>query len=223
MMENLRQAFVKSVYADHNESRAVKQALAELLGGLAPGAVALNIGAGQTRLDPRVQNLEIAAGPGIDYVGSAENIPCESASIDLVITQEVLEHVKSPRAAMREIHRVLRDGGRAYIQLPFVIGYHGCPSDYWRFTHEGIVELARDAGFEIVRSGTVVGPAVGYYRILVEFLAITFSMLYHRLYKPAKGLFSLLCYPLKWLDPLLSRNREAHRISGGYFVICRKN
>ncbi len=123
---------------------------------------------------------------------------------------------------MQEIHRVLKTGGYAYIQLPFVIGYHPCPHDYWRFTHEGITELAESQQLEVIQTSITVGPAVGLYRILVEFLAITCSVLYWRLYKPAKLFFALLCYPLKLLDPILVRTREAGRIAGGYFVICRK-
>jgi hypothetical protein len=38
------------------------------------------------------------------------------------------------------------------------------------------------------------------------------------LYKPAKGGFALLLYPLKWLDGLLIGHPEADRIAGGYFV-----
>jgi SAM-dependent methyltransferase len=222
MIDELKYLFVKHVYADHNDSRTVRQALSELLAELPADSTGLNVGAGRTRLDNRIKNLEIAPGENIDYVGSVESIPCDSESFDLVITQEVLEHVPSPQKAMAEIYRVLKKGGRAYVQLPFVIGYHPCPSDYWRFTHEGIVELAKSADFEIVKTAAAIGPAVGFYRILVEFLAIVVSIVCWRLYKPAKAIFSILCYPVKLLDPLLSRSRQAMRISGGYFVICRK-
>jgi SAM-dependent methyltransferase len=220
--EKLKYFFIKKIYADHNDSTAVKSTLQALLAELPPDATGLNVGAGKTRLDPRIRNLEIAAGHNIDYVGSVERIPCADSSFDLVVTQEVLEHVKSPRNAVIEIHRVLKQGGKAYIQLPFVIGYHPCPADYWRFTHEGLAELVRCADFEVLDLRAAIGPAVGFYRILVEFMAVLTSLPYWRLYRPAKGFFSILCYPVKWLDPLLARSRESHRISGGYFVVCRK-
>jgi SAM-dependent methyltransferase len=166
--------------------------------------------------------MELEPGEGIDVVGSVESMPFESGSIDLVIAQEVLEHVGSPDVAVREVHRVLKQGGVAYIQLPFVIGYHPCPQDYWRFTHEGIGRLVESENFDVVRTGMSVGPAVGFYRIFVEFLSIFASVIFPKVYRPAKFLFSILLYPLKWLDPLLKRSDQACRIAGGYFVICRK-
>jgi SAM-dependent methyltransferase len=222
MIDRIRYAFVKLVYADHNDSRPVHDALRRVLAGMPADGIGLNIGAGRTRIDPRIRNLELEAGEGIDLVGSVEAIPCADRSFDLVVTQEVLEHVRSPQRAMREIHRVLRAGGTAYVQLPWTIGHHPCPNDYWRFSHEGLVELVRDAGFDVVETGMAVGPAVGFYRIAVEFFATVFATIHRTLYLPAKSLFALVLWPVKLLDPLMRGSAQAHRIAGGWFVICRK-
>lgn len=223
MLSRLKYLYIKKIYADHNNAKAVKSMLCQLLAALAPDAKGLNVGAGQTNFDPRIKNMEIMAGEGIDLVGSVEAIPCENSMFDLVITQEVLEHVKSPNLAVSEIYRVLKHNGTAYIQLPFIIGYHPCPNDYWRFTYEGIVELVESVGFKLERIAVSVGPAVGFYRVAVEFFAVLMSSFYGRLYKPTKFFFSFLLYPVKWLDPLMLRSDEAKRIAGGYFVVCRKN
>jgi SAM-dependent methyltransferase len=223
MLSGLKYLYIKKIYADHNDAKAVKLMLRQLLAGLAPDARGLNVGAGHTKIDPRIKNMEIEAGDGIDLVGSVESIPCDSSAFDLVITQEVLEHVKSPHQAVKEIYRVLKQNGTAYIQLPFIIGYHPCPNDYWRFTHEGMIELVESAGFRLESIALSVGPAVGFYRIAVEFFAVLVSSFYGRLYKPAKLVFSLSLYPIKWLDPLMRRSSEAQRIAGGYFIVCRKS
>lgn len=222
MLAKLKYFYIKKIYADHNDAKVVKVMLRELLSNLSPDAKGLNVGSGKTRIDPRIRNMEIEAGDGIDIVGSVEAIPSEDNVFDLVITQEVLEHVKSPRMAVEEIYRVLKPNGTAYIQLPFIIGYHPCPSDYWRFTHEGMIELVVSAGFNVTEVTLSVGPAVGFYRIAVEFFAVFMSAFYGRLYKPAKLFFALLLYPVKWLDPFMRRSSEAQRIAGGYFVVCRK-
>jgi SAM-dependent methyltransferase len=222
MIDRLKCLFIKKIYADHNDAGAVKSTLGAVIAQLPTHAVGLNIGAGKTQLHPRIKNLEIGSGPGIDYVGSVEKIPCDDGSFDLVVTQEVLEHVPSLFVAIQEIHRFLKAGGFAYIQLPFVIGFHPCPNYYWWFTHKGLSELVLSAGLTIVKTAVAVGPAVGLYRILVEFLAILFSVFYWRLYKPFKLLFSILCYPIKWLDPILARSREANRIAVGFFIVCQK-
>jgi SAM-dependent methyltransferase len=222
MIDKIKYFYVKKIYADHNDSKVVKVRLHQLLADLEPSAVCLNVGAGKTNIDPRFKNMEIEKGEGIDLIGSVEAIPSEGNFFDLVITQEVLEHVKSPHLAMQEIYRVLKPNGMAYIQLPFIIGYHPCPNDYWRFTHEGIVELVKSAGFEVTDVGLTVGPAVGLYRVAVEFFSIFTSAFWGGLYKPTKLIFSLLLYPIKWLDPLMRRSREMHRIAGGFFVVCQK-
>jgi SAM-dependent methyltransferase len=217
-----RKKFVGAVYADHNSSYVVQSTLAQLLDSCSPDAFILNVGAGETRLDPRVKTLEIEAAPGIDFVGSATALPIEDNSLDLLITQEVLEHVDNPFLAMREIYRVMKSGAKAYVQLPFTIGYHPCPNDYWRFTRHGIEELARQAGFCQIETGTSIGPATGAYRIAVEFFAILFSLPLQRSYRLFKGFFAALFYPLKWLDGLMQYHDEADRIAGGYFVVLTK-
>lgn len=216
-------AFVKKVYADHNNSRTVKDRLASLIERFGAEGTMINIGAGQTRLHPRIKNIEIDDGPNIDIVGSVLDLPFEDNSVDLVVTQEVLEHVAHPLVAMREIHRVLKPGGVAYVQLPFIIGDHRCPDDFWRFTSQGIEELARQGGFNQIELETTVGPATGAYRISVEFWAILLSSLTPGLYRYAKGLAALLLYPVKWFDAIMRRHPEAHRIAGGFFVTVTKD
>ena len=222
MIDNIKYLFIKKIYADHNDSSFVKSAIDKLLSDLPADAKGLNIGAGKTNLDPRIENMELESGDGIDIVGSVESIPCDNESFDLVITQEVLEHVQYPHIALREIYRILKRNGMAYIQLPFIIGYHPCPKDYWRFSDEGLKAVVENANMEVMTMSMSVGPAVGFYRIAVEFFAILLSSPFSKIYKPAKMFFALLLYPLKWLDPILRKNNEANRIAGGYFVVCRK-
>jgi SAM-dependent methyltransferase len=72
------------------------------------------------RRSPRVVN---AAG---------ESIPFPSSSFDLVLSHEVIEHVQDDRAAIREMVRVLKAGGRAVIFCPnrgYPFETHGI---YWR-------------------------------------------------------------------------------------------
>jgi SAM-dependent methyltransferase len=167
-------------------------------------------------------NLDFTRTPQVDVCGDAETLPFAPGSFSVVVTQETLEHVRDPRSALAEIHRVLCEGGWLYCQVPFVIGYHPGPFDFVRWSREGIRELVQCAGFECREVGISVGPATGFYRIAVEFWAVLCSSVWRKLYLPVKGLVALLLAPLKLLDGLMIRSPQADRIAGGYYVIARK-
>jgi SAM-dependent methyltransferase len=83
--------------------------------------------------------------------GNAEALPLESASADLVLSNQVLEHVEDPMAAVAEAFRVLRPGGVFAGSVPHVSPVHLEPHDYRRFTDLGLERILRDAGFDGVR------------------------------------------------------------------------
>ncbi len=70
---------------------------------------------------------------GVRVVNAAgEALPFPSASFDLILSHEVLEHVRDDRQAVLEMVRVLRKGGRAVIFCPnrgYPFETHGI---YWR-------------------------------------------------------------------------------------------
>jgi SAM-dependent methyltransferase len=222
LMTSAQKFIVKNVYADHNKSGNVKNALLRLISEYSEKTI-LNLGSGDTKLHPSVINLDIEDGPMVDIVGSADNIPMDSFSVDLVISQEMLEHVLSPSAVMREIHRILRPDGTLYLQVPWTIGYHGCPSDYWRFSRDGIRAIVEENGFTVLLLGETVGPFTGFYRISVEAFAILGSIFVAKAYKPVKLLSALLLSPLKLLDLLAWRSSQSHRLAGGFFVVAKKS
>ena len=54
----------------------------------------------------------------INLVGDLEKIPLVSDSIDYVLIWHVLEHIPNDHSVIREIHRVLRNGGNAIVSVP---------------------------------------------------------------------------------------------------------
>ena len=81
-----------------------------------------------------------------------------------MICLEVLEHVRDPFRAARELVRVLAPGGRLLLTVPFMTGYHGKGDtadhsgypDFWRFTHQGLAVLFGDLDELTIRP--VAGP-----------------------------------------------------------------
>lgn len=68
-------------------------------------------------------------------------IPFNDRWFDLVICHEVLEHVADPFAAVKEMRRVLKTGGRLSLTTPFMFRMHGPRPDRWRFTEDGLATL----------------------------------------------------------------------------------
>lgn len=66
-------------------------------------------------IDAEQPELTGATGP---LVGDALRLPFADATFDVVVAAEILEHIHDDRAAMDELHRVLRPGGRAAVTVP---------------------------------------------------------------------------------------------------------
>lgn len=60
----------------------------------------------------------------------------------------VLEHCDQLFKMAGNLARLLRPGGKICISVPFAWKFHGYPSDYWRFTHEGVRKLFADLDFD---------------------------------------------------------------------------
>ena len=59
-------------------------------------------------------------------VGSIQDIPVADATFDTVISCETIEHVVEPMKAMKELHRVLRPGGRLLLTTPITWARWDC-------------------------------------------------------------------------------------------------
>jgi len=73
---------------------------------------------------------------------------------DLLILEQVLEHVRRPHQALVNARAMLRPGGRILVNTPFLLKYHPCPVDLYRWTEEGLRALLEDSGFTTVRTGS---------------------------------------------------------------------
>lgn len=215
---------VSRFYADHNNSPSVKKAIKRMLSVLQNngGDFGINVGSGTTNLHKRMINIDVVNNENVDVVVTGSTLPFADETIAIAISQEAIEHIADARQTVSEIHRVLARGGLFYCQVPFVIGFHPGPSDYWRFTRQALEYMFENENWTVEELEISVGHGTGFYRIAVEFFAVSVSILHHRLYIPTKGLFSILLYPFKWFDYLTRFSKQKDRMPGGYYCIARK-
>jgi SAM-dependent methyltransferase len=78
-------------------------------------------------------------GPGVDRVEDLRELGFGDGEVGTALCLDTLEHCADPIAAGRELRRVVSpDGGVCVLSSVMLIGIHGYPSDYWRFTPEGL-------------------------------------------------------------------------------------
>jgi SAM-dependent methyltransferase len=107
----------------------------------AAGADYTGIDLTEAAVDLARRRFELFALPGTFRTADAENLDFASDSFDLVYSHGVLHHTPDTARAVREIHRVLRAGGRAEVML-----YHRGSYNY-----RVNISLLRRAGVHLLR------------------------------------------------------------------------
>ncbi|MEQ6901451.1 class I SAM-dependent methyltransferase [Nocardioides sp. YIM 152588] len=107
-----------------------------------------------TGVEHSPEACRIAASRGLAVVrGDGTRLPLRDASMDLVLSTDVWEHIDDDAAVAAETARVLRPGGRALIAVPAGTalwgGHDVALGHFRRYEREGLAALVRGAGLEI--------------------------------------------------------------------------
>jgi SAM-dependent methyltransferase len=81
-----------------------------------------------------------------DFDVCASSFP---AKYDIIIAEQVFEHVRHPNRACKNIYSALKPGGLFLITVPFIFHIHPTPLDCWRWTPQGLSFLLQDSGFDV--------------------------------------------------------------------------
>jgi SAM-dependent methyltransferase len=120
-------------------------------------SILLDLGSGERRLSPGILNLDIVASPSVDVIADGHELPFPDGVCDGIVLQAVIEHVPEPGVMLAECHRVLKPGGRIWVEAPFIYPVHDS-SDYYRWTLTGLRYIV-SKNFEVNRSGALMGPS----------------------------------------------------------------
>ena len=129
--------------------------LAEAAG---PEGLALGVDISEPML---ARAVRAAAGPQVGFLrADAQQLPLRDQTVDAVVSIAVLQLIPDPFAALAEIVRVLRPGGRLAVMVPIV---RGAP-ELWRklpnggayvFGEDEIGDFLEERGFASVRTKTI--------------------------------------------------------------------
>lgn len=151
----------------------------------------------------------------IQVVGDLAALPLRDGAVDSVLNIQVLEHVKDPGMVIRELHRVLKPGGRLYLTAPQGWGEHQQPHDFYRFTSFALRDLLTKGEFKEIE----IEPLGGYFHYLGHRLTFVPKVLFPGLPRFLRvvlfpielATLALFCFALPiacyYLD-VFDRNRE---------------
>ena len=119
----------------------------------------------------RYRTADLLAENVDDRVDISDMRSYESGQFTFFICSHVLEHVRDDRQALRELHRILRPGGKGLLMVPIIPSLEQIDEDpeitdegeRWRrfgqfdhvrlYSKRGFLERVRDAGFEVCELG----------------------------------------------------------------------
>jgi SAM-dependent methyltransferase len=89
-------------------------------------------------------------GGGVTLCMQSEyEIPSEDGAFDVVLSGQVIEHVRRPWVWMAELARVCSQGGRVITVNPVSWPYHEAPVDCWRLYPEAMRTISAEAGLVV--------------------------------------------------------------------------
>lgn len=198
-------------------SRLTDEPRARFLKEVGTGKI-LNIGSGERRVTTHLErwiNLDICPHNNVDVVGDAHWLPFRDASFEGVTTSNVFAFLRDPFKAAAEIARVLKPGGLMWCNEAFAIPLSYSPSDFFRYTPDGLKSVFR----QLVPME--VGPAAGPCKVISRFTEAAMEAAF-----PGKlGFIARWCaawamHPTKFLDDwLVRRNPES---ASSFYLIARK-
>ena len=84
---------------------------------------------------------DICKGPFTDDRGQVRQF-------DLILANQVWEHLDRPFEATLNVLEMLRPGGHFWLAVPFFIPFHAAPNDCSRWSARGLVNLLTECGFD---------------------------------------------------------------------------
>jgi SAM-dependent methyltransferase len=134
---------------------------------------------------------------------------------DIVLSNQVLEHVDSPDGYLNEAFRILKPGGALVISTHGYWFYHPTPNDYWRWTSAGLRKTIERAGFSISSFYGILGLAASGLQLFQDGICL-------KLPKFLVPVFALFMQLLVRLFNKINSQAQRDRDAALYVIVAQK-
>lgn len=152
----------------------------------------VDIGCGKNKIKGAI-GIDLDPSSDADIIVDIEkkSIPLADNSVDKVVSKHLLEHVEDPIRLLEEIHRILKNGGEIFVEVPHYSSYiaHGLGHRHY-FSYKELVQTFKNAiDCDIIKS------EITFYKTFrlvgIKYLANRFPVNYERFWAyifPAENL-----------------------------------
>jgi SAM-dependent methyltransferase len=155
--------------------------------------------------------VDISSRTMCDIKSSGDHLPFRDCIFDTCICSLTYEHVVDPRQVTQEVHRVLKETGVFIMSTHAVAAIHNYPSDYWRWTDQGL-RLLLGEYFSNVVVHEITTPLETISQLIVNYLPMN----------KVGSLFAVLLNKMASSIGKNQVNRNLPRLVGLYLVISMK-
>jgi len=178
--------------------------------------MALNLGSGQDNHDGFV-NMDLGQYDPVDIVADLTKVPLIDNSVELIVSNSVLEHIYDYNCVINEAHRILSKGGYFYLCVPNANCIRHHKYDYHRWTSPGLRKLFENR-FEIIESGASRG--IPYSLIAYVEALLTYKIKNTVVLSISRLMWRLISRPLYWIK--YENNEEYQALSHTIYILAKK-
>jgi SAM-dependent methyltransferase len=164
----------------------------------------------------KYEGVDLEMNPKADhYIGFDSKTTLPDNYCDIILSNQVLEHVDSPSGYLQEALRILKPGGSIICTTHGYWFYHPTPNDYWRWTSAGLRKTIADEGFQISSFFGIMGLAASGLQLFQDAII---SKLPKFLIPP----FALVMQGLIFLFNKINNQEQRNRDASLYVVLAQK-
>ena len=145
----------------------------------------LDLGSGKNASYMKFMKNEESSIKTVDFFNDSEikidlekELNLEKNKYDTIILFNTLEHIYNYKFLLSGINKILKEKGKFEIFVPFLIGYHPDPNDFFRPTHEYLIKILEENGFDGETYLIGVGPFMSSYQMICRYFKLSLIKLF---------------------------------------------